>query len=168
MKHDNSSETEKYPYLAADPRGPVPSFKHWQLRKDDPTLIPDDPSLIPKEKKLLPDDPKARKEYPLGTGCLDYFSDALIEVSHISYVGNQQHNPGQDTHWARGKSMDQADCLLRHFLDRGTLDNDGLRHTAKLAWRALAMLQLELEAELGLAPSRGSKLPDGNENANKP
>jgi len=30
------------------------------------------------------------------------------------------------------------------------------------------MLQLELEAELGLAPSRGSKLPDGNENANKP
>ena len=64
--------------------------------------------------------------------------------------------------------MDQADCLLRHFIDRGTLDNDGLRHTAKLAWRALAMLQLELEAELGLAPSRGSKLPDGNENADKP
>lgn len=27
------------------------------------------------------------------------------------------------------------------------MDTDGTRHTAKLAWRALAMLQLEMEAE---------------------
>jgi len=127
------------------------------------TITANDVRGILKVQKLLPDDPKARKEYPIGTGCLDYFSDALVCVSNVSYVGNQQHNPGQATHWARGKSMDQADCLLRHFIDRGSLDFDGIRHTAKLAWRALAMLQIELEAELGLAPSRGSKLPDGNE-----
>jgi hypothetical protein len=30
---------------------------------------------------------------------------------------------------------------------RGTMDSDGLRHTAKMAWRALALLQKEIEAE---------------------
>jgi hypothetical protein len=132
------------------------------------TITANDVRGILKVKKLLPDDPKARKEYPLVTGLLDYFPDALAEVSHVSFLGNRQHNPGQATHWARGKSMDQADCLIRHLIDRGSCDNDGVRHTAKLAWRALALLQLELEAELGLAPSRGSKLPDGNENGDKP
>ena len=62
-------------------------------------------------------------------------------------MGNDQHNPGEPLHWARGKSMDQADCLIRHFLERGTLDTDGQRHSAKLCWRALALLQLELEGE---------------------
>lgn len=47
--------------------------------------------------------------------------------------------------WAREKSPDHADCLARHLAERGTVDTDGLRHTAKIAWRALAMLQIELE-----------------------
>jgi hypothetical protein len=37
--------------------------------------------------------------------------------------------------------------MLRHFAERGTLDSDGLRHSAKMAWRALAFLQKEIEAE---------------------
>ena len=47
--------------------------------------------------------------------------------------------------WARHKSADHADCIARHLIDRGTVDTDGVRHSAKVAWRALAMLQIELE-----------------------
>lgn len=88
-----------------------------------------------------------RKAHPLCTGVLDYFPDALLAVANCSKVGNDQHNPGEPLHWARGKSMDQADCLLRHLVDRGKFDSDGVRHSAKAAWRALALLQLEIEAD---------------------
>lgn len=94
----------------------------------------------------LPKDAASRKEMPIGTGVIDYFPDALAAVAHCSKVGNDQHNPGEPLHWARGKSMDQADCLIRHFIERGTIDSDGVRHSAKVAWRALALLQLEIEA----------------------
>lgn len=91
----------------------------------------------------------SRKEYPLATGCLDYFPDALMEVAHCSLKGNQQHNPGSPLHWDRSKSTDEADALLRHLRERGTIDTDGVRHSAKVAWRALAMLQKEIEAARG-------------------
>ena len=91
---------------------------------------------------------KNRKEYPVFSGLLDYFPLACLEVAHCSFVGNEQHNPGEPLHWARGKSTDQEDALVRHLLERGKVDTDGVRHSAKVAWRALAMLQLELEAEL--------------------
>jgi hypothetical protein len=95
----------------------------------------------------LPTDPAARKGLPIVTGVLDYFPDALAAVAACSKAGNDQHNPGQPLHWARDKSTDHADCIGRHLIERGTVDNDGVRHSAKLAWRALALLQLELEAE---------------------
>lgn len=97
-----------------------------------------------------------RKTYPLTTGVIDYFPDALAEVAHVSYLGNQKHNPGEPLHWARGKSMDHADCIGRHLIERGTFDPSGIRHTAQLAWRALALLQEELEAMDGLATPRGA------------
>jgi hypothetical protein len=50
-------------------------------------------------------------------------------------------------HWAREKSTDEADALVRHLLHAGTMDSDGVRHTAKVAWRALALLQKEIERE---------------------
>ena len=95
----------------------------------------------------LPTDAAARKAIPITTGVLDYFPDALAEVAKVSKKGNDQHNPGQALHWARGKSTDHADTLVRHMLERGTLDSDGMRHSAKVAWRALAMLQEEIEAD---------------------
>ena len=88
-----------------------------------------------------------RKEHPVTSGVLDYFPDAIVEIAHVSYLGNEQHNPGQPLHWSREKSGDHADCVARHLLDRGKRDSDGCRHTAKMAWRALALLQLEIEAE---------------------
>ena len=109
-------------------------------------------------KPLLPTEPAERKKYPISSGVLDYFPSALIEVAKVSYQGNLQHNPGQPLHWARGKSTDQDDTIIRHFLERGKVDIDGMRHSAKLAWRALALLQLELEAE-GAPLARGARLP---------
>lgn len=93
----------------------------------------------------LPIDKQERKNLPLCTGVLDYFPDAIAAVAATSKAGNDQHNPGQPLHWAKEKSTDHADCILRHLVDRGTLDTDGIRHSAKVAWRALALLQIEIE-----------------------
>lgn len=88
----------------------------------------------------------SRKRYPITTGVLDYFPLAIAAVAECSYVGNEQHNPGKPLHWDRSKSQDEADALGRHLAQRGTVDTDGIRHSAKVAWRALALLQKELEA----------------------
>lgn len=95
----------------------------------------------------LPTDAKARKSVPIFTGVLRYFPDAMAEVARCSQIGNDQHNPGQPLHWDRAKSTDQHDCLVRHLMEAGTVDSDGIRHSTKVAWRALAALQLEIEAE---------------------
>ncbi len=107
-------------------------------------------------QRHIPSDSAGRKQYPMGTGLLDYFPDALAEVAHISYKGNEKHNPGEPTHWARGKSMDHDDCMIRHFIERGTKDVEDMRHSALLAWRALAYLQEELEKEKTLSAPRGA------------
>ena len=91
-------------------------------------------------------DKKARKESPIARGVLGYFPRAIAAVANVSFVGNEQHNPGQPMHWAKEKSNDHADCIVRHLIEAGTVDEDGLRHTAKAAWRALALLETELEA----------------------
>ena len=98
---------------------------------------------------MLPTDSKKRKEIPLARGCLDYFPDALAAVAELSRIGNEQHNPGQPLHWAREKSTDHADCIIRHLLERGTWDADQVRHSTKVAWRALALLQTEIENTTG-------------------
>jgi hypothetical protein len=95
----------------------------------------------------LPTDAKTRKTLPIATGVLDYFPDALAEVAAVSRAGNEQHNPGQPLHWAKEKSTDEADALVRHLIERGKRDSDGQRHSAKAAWRALALLQREIEGE---------------------
>lgn len=109
-----------------------------------------------KQKTLLPLDSAERKKIPISSGVLDYFTSALIEIAKVSQVGNDQHNKGENLHWARGKSKDQADTMQRHFMERGSFDKDGQRHSAKMAWRALAILQLELEAA-GAPKARGAK-----------
>jgi len=93
----------------------------------------------------LPTDAKERKNVPIATGCIDYFPAALAAVAELSRIGNEQHNPGAPLHWDRSKSGDESDALMRHFLERGTVDTDGVRHSTKVAWRALALLQKELE-----------------------
>lgn len=112
-------------------------------------------------EQVTPKDSASRKAIPLATGVLDYFPAALMAVAEVSRQGNEKHNPGEPLHHARGKSSDHADALARHLLDRGLIDEDtGLRHSAEAAWRALALLQQELE-DAGEAPlARGAKEPD--------
>lgn len=110
--------------------------------------------------QYLTTDSALRKEQPMARGLLDYFAAALAEVSRVSKVGNDKHNPGEEMHHARGKSTDHADCILRHLADRGSVDpDDGMRHSAKLAWRALALLQEEMEAA-GAPMARAARLSD--------
>lgn len=106
--------------------------------------------------RKLPDSPTGRKTIPVMTGAVDYFPLAIAEVARVSVAGNEQHNPGQPLRWNRGKSSDHADCILRHLVERGTIDTDGQRHSAKAAWRALALLQEELEAEAGWTPEQNN------------
>ncbi len=88
---------------------------------------------------------KERKERPIYTGVLKYFPDAIMEVARVSLAGNKQHHPDKPLHWDRTKSTDDLDALSRHLIDAGKIDSDGIRHSAKVAWRALANLQKEIE-----------------------
>lgn len=90
-----------------------------------------------------------RKEVAMSRGLFAYFPDALALIARHSVRGNEKHNPGQPLHWAREKSSDHEDCILRHSLsiaiDPDSLD-DGAPHIVCRAWRALAALQLWAES----------------------
>ena len=94
----------------------------------------------------LSQDPVERKKMPVTTGVLKYFPRAIAAVAQASWAGNQQHHPDKPLFWDKTKSTDHLDCIGRHLIDAGTFDTDNIRHSAKLAWRALANLELELEA----------------------
>jgi hypothetical protein len=114
-----------------------------------------------KYKRLLTDMTSAqRKEYPLITGCIDYFPDALAMVAHVSYKGNEKHNPGQPLHHARGKSADHLDCIGRHLTERKEVDPDtNILHMANECWRSLAEFQEALEKQYGLSLPYGATEP---------
>ena len=86
-----------------------------------------------------------RKATPVFSGFLAYFADAVNEVSRCSMAGKKQHAPDEPLQWHREKSGDELDALSRHLLEAGTVDEDGVLHSAKIAWRAMANLQKELE-----------------------
>jgi hypothetical protein len=105
----------------------------------------------------LPEDDAARREYPMFDGLIAYFPNALADVAMVSKIGNEQHNPGQPMHWARGKSTDHENKIMRHLADVGG------RMPAACATRrgsrgARSRLQEELEREEGAPMSRGSRL----------
>lgn len=100
-----------------------------------------------KENGMIEEVKNPRKDMPLFSGVFKYFPNALLEVSKVSVAGNKQHKNGEELKWDRSKSTDEADALARHLLQAGEIDDDGLRHTSKVAWRALALLEKELEIE---------------------
>ena len=121
-------------------------------------LGPPEVGYVPEYKRSLLDGMTSaqRKEYPITTGCIDYFRDALLLVSHVSYKGNQKHNPGEPLHWARAKSADEEDAIGRHLLNRYETDPEiGLEEASQLAWRALAFLQKLVEKKCNIKPPVG-------------
>ena len=94
---------------------------------------------------MLPHDAKDRKDIPIYSGCLKYFPRTAAAVAKLSVIGNEQHNPGEPLHWARGKSTDQHDTLIRHLMEAGSLDSDRVPHDVKVAWRAWAACEEYLE-----------------------
>lgn len=98
------------------------------------------------KQMILSKDAKERKETPITSGLLHYFPRACAAVANASWHGNQQHHPDKPLFWDRTKSTDHLDCIGRHLVDAGAFDTDGVRHSTKMAWRAFANLELELEA----------------------
>lgn len=82
---------------------------------------------------------------PIFSGLVRYFPHACAAAAELSRVGNDQHNPGQPLHWAKEKSSDETDALLRHLtdmaIDETHRDPDGVLAAVKVAWRALANLE---------------------------
>ena len=104
-----------------------------------------------------------RKQYPMSGGLVDYFPDALALISHVSWAGNEKHNPGQSLHWSRWNSTDHADCVIRHHSTRENDERDiPLMHMAEETWRTLAMLQEALEEYYGLDLPRGARAKPEN------
>ena len=131
------------------------------MRADDNGMAPPPMPPLPLQPKrsLLDGMTSAqRKEYPITTGCFDYFRDALLLVSHVSYKGNLKHNPGEPLHWARNKSADEEDAIGRHLVNRYETDPEiDLEEAAQLAWRALAFLQKLAEKTRNIKPPIGCK-----------
>ena len=91
-----------------------------------------------------------RKKMPVYTGVLKYFPKALKYVSRVSKLGNDQHHPDKPLHWDREKSFDHEDALVRHLIDHShrPIDDDGMLHLGKVAWRALAALEIYLDEKV--------------------
>ena len=91
-----------------------------------------------------------RKATPVFSGVLKYFPNALKEVSKCSKAGNDQHHPDKPLHWDMDKSKDEYDALTRHLIDHtiNPVDDDGILHLTKVAWRALAGLERYLTNKL--------------------
>ena len=87
-----------------------------------------------------------RKATPVFSGVLKYFPNALKAVARCSQSGNDQHHPNKPLHWDMDKSKDEYDALTRHLIDHtvNPMDDDGVLHLTKVAWRALAGLERHL------------------------
>lgn len=128
-------------------------------------------------KLTLGTDHATRKATPMLAGLFGYFFAALAGIARHSKRSNEQHNGNEPMHWARGKSNDHGECILRHLGDaedmqafmrrnqppgRDYLPGDEvvqllLKEADALAWRACAYSQ-ELYEKYGGAPSSFSSI----------
>ncbi len=120
-------------------------------------------------------DHAARKALPI-MRVLGYFTAAIAGLTRHAVRGNAQHNPGEPLHWARGKSMDHAECVGRHSFDlmdllawlernpdhperESVLTEAEHEYDARL-WRAAADSQEFYEKYRGAPVSPSSRLPE--------
>ena len=89
--------------------------------------------------KLIPEESHERKKWPIYSGVLSPFPNAIAAVARQSYAGNEKHcDPLEPLHWEPNKSNDHHDCLMRHLLEEDYV---------AVAWRALALLETKIQSE---------------------
>ena len=126
---------------------------------------------------LYPENDKERKNTPVFKMRTRYFPKALREVTKVCVANNVRYNPDRepaDINWARGKSADQLGSLDRHITERevdgkvfeaidpaiaAKVGFDRIYVMAEAAWRALAQLELDIEAMEAKAPEIVSSVP---------
>ena len=93
--------------------------------------------------EVVTDKAQERKKIPVYSGFVKYFPNAMKEVAVCSRIANEQHHAGKPLHWDMDKSTDELDAMMRHLIDHTSepIDDDGIRHITKVAWRAMAMLE---------------------------
>lgn len=98
------------------------------------------------ETTLIPEDDAERACYPIGTYLTEYCPNALLALSKHSYEANEKHNPGEEIHWARDKSIGSINRIFRHLFEfawhygRGEKDKSRYHLTAA-AWRTNELLE---------------------------
>ena len=92
---------------------------------------------------VVTDKAQERKKIPVYSGFVKYFPNAMKDVAVCSRIANEQHHAGETLHWDMDKSTDELDAMMRHLIDHISepIDDDGIRHITKVAWRAMAMLE---------------------------
>jgi hypothetical protein len=122
----------------------------------------------------IPQGDAERKDAPMFRGLLGYFPWALFKVAAHSLRSDRKHNPGNPNAptWAREKSADHPDCIVRHLTEAwgpppadfvGTQLDWTEYHLTAIAWRANALLQEFGEANRGATPGISSKFPTTKE-----
>lgn len=120
---------------------------------------------------LFPSDDAGRKALPIFAMIAGYFPKALREVTRVCVANNVRYSPDRaptDITWNRGKSKDQSGSLFRHLLEREVdghvfetvpeeiakiIGRPNVYVLAEAAWRALAMLEEEIEQQEALKPT---------------
>lgn len=106
-------------------------------------LIAPSPNTFNMTVKALPTDSAKRKEFPVYSGFVAYFPNAMAQVAHLSYLGNQKHHKDKPLHWDQSKSTDEKDCEMRHMIDamQAESHDEMVLELASKAWRAMADLE---------------------------
>jgi hypothetical protein len=97
-------------------------------------------------QRIIPDDDN-REDYPLYDVLFGYFPAAMLMLAKWAKVGNDQHNAGEPLHWARDKSTDHTNKILRHLVDYDQKESNGFYEAVPLLWRAAALVQELYEKE---------------------
>lgn len=122
------------------------------------------PRPLGEQVSLFGDDDKVRKMLVVFDYICHYCPKAMREITKVAVANNVRYNPGRapnDINWARDKSKDQLGSLFRHMLERRVdgkifepidpeiakvVGFDEVYVMAEAAWRALAQLELDIEA----------------------
>ena len=102
--------------------------------------------IISDKKTLIPEDDEERAKYPIGTYTTEYCPNAIVALARHSFEANEKHNPGEEIHWAKEKSVGSINRVFRHLFEFAWHHARGERRKAKYhitaaAWRINELLE---------------------------